>query len=176
MTQALTLTDLAARLDRIEQRDAVRALVDEYFERCDMLGPDSDLAALGKLFTEDAIWRGAGHRYAGSFGEHRGRAAIIAFLGRYASPRFFKSNVHLLTSEHLIVDGHAATGSWQMLQMPSFVDESAWLLVAKIEVQLIYADGRWRIAAFTTRNLISKNIDGGWLSSSVIPVPSGEDH
>lgn len=176
MTQALSLGDLATRLDRIEQRDAVRAVVEEYFERCDVLGPDSDLAALGDLFTEDAIWRGAGSRYAESFGEHRGRAAIVAFLGRYASPRFFRSNVHLLTSEHLVVDDGTATGSWQMLQMPSFVDESAWLLVAKIEAQLVCADDRWRIAAFTTRNLISKNIEGGWLSGIPLPVPSGDDH
>jgi ketosteroid isomerase-like protein len=176
MTQPLSLADITARLDRLEQRDAVRAVVDEYFERCDLLGPNSDIVALGALFTQDAVWRGAGSRYAKSFGEHRGRAAIIAFLSRYASPRFFESNVHLLTSERLVVNAETATGTWQMLQMPSFVDGSAWLLVAKIEVQLTYADGGWRISAFTTRNLISKNIEGGWQASSILPVPSGEDH
>ena len=176
MRQALSLSDLATRLDRIEQQGAVRAVVDEYFDRCDTLGPDSDLAALGDLFTADAIWRGAGNRYVESFGEHRGRAAIMTFLGRYASPRFFKSNVHLLTSEHLVVDQKGATGSWQMLQMPSFSDDSAWLLVAKIRVGLTFADGRWRIADFTTRSLVSKNIEGGWLSNIPLPVPSGENH
>jgi SnoaL-like domain len=176
MTQALPLSELVSRLDRIEQRDAVRAVVDEYFERCDMLGPDSDLVALGDLFTEDAIWRGAGSHYAESFGEHHGRSAIVAFLGRYASPRFFKSNVHLLTNEHVVVNDHRAIGSWHMLQLPSFVDESAWLLVAKIEAQLVCADDQWRIAMFTTRNLISKNIEGGWMSNIPLPVPSGDNH
>jgi len=170
------LDDLRSRVERLEQREAVSAVVDEYFSRCDALTPDSDLEALGSLFTRDAVWRGSGSRYGTSFGEHCGRAAIIRFLGGYASSQFFTANVHLLANESVTITGGDAKARWQMVQMPSFADGSAWLLVAAIEVELVRTNDRWLIARFTTRNLVSRKIEGGWSATEALPVPQGEIH
>lgn len=174
MSSERALQELRSRLDRLERRDTVRAVVDEYFSRCDDLRPDSDLEALGDLFAPDATWRGGGSRYGASFGEHVGRDAIVAFLGSYASPQFFRSNVHLLANEHVSIADDLAVGRWQMVQMPSFADGSDWLLVAAIEIQLIHRQARWLIASFSTRNLLSRRIGGGWSSTEALPVPQGD--
>jgi hypothetical protein len=176
MSAIVGTEDLQRRLDRLEQREAVGAVVDEYFSRCDSLSPESDLEALGGLFATDAVWRGSGSRYGASFGEHRGRDAIVAFLGKYASPPFFRSNVHLLANERITIADGTANGHWQMMQMPSFADGSAWLLVAAIEVELVRTEARWHISSFTTRNLVSRKIEGGWSSADALPVPQGDQH
>lgn len=176
MSSERVLEGLQRRLDHLEDREAVGAVMDEYFARCDALAPDSDLDALGHLFTIDAVWRGGGSRYGASFGEHCGRDAIVAFLGGYAASRFFAVNVHLLANERVTVADDTASGRWQMVQMPSFADGSAWLLVAAIEVELVRTNDRWLITGFTTRNLVSKKIEGGWSATEALPIPQGEIH
>lgn len=172
MTGSIDLAALTARLETLEAREGVRSTMMRYMELCDDLHPEADLAALGELFTKDAVWRGGGGKYRSTFGEHRGRDAIVAFLKDYADPPHFQSNAHFLSSEQIAVENGGVSGQWMMLQCPTFSNSESWLMAAKIEASFRYESGRWRIAKFQTTNIFSRAIADGWNSDAPVPKPA----
>jgi ketosteroid isomerase-like protein len=169
---AVSLLSLEQRLSALEAQGEIRRVISRYMELCDSLSPQTDLDELGALFASDAIWQGAGRQYASDFGGHIGRAAIVSFLANYCDPPHFASNVHLLTSENIAVDGDVAEASWIMLQLPQFADGQSFVLAARLSVTFQVSDGRWRIARFQTTNLINRPVDGSWQSGVPLPIPS----
>lgn len=167
------MTDaLNDRIAALEAEGAIRRLVARYMEICDALDADAPMAELGALFTKDATWQGAGAKYGATFGGHRGREAIVAFLNSYCEPApHFAANAHFLTSESIAVDGEAAEGSWVMLQTPTFAGGASFLMAARLNLTFKIEDGQWRIDRFATENLFSRPIDGGWNVDAPIPVP-----
>ena len=168
-------TDILRRLDALEAESAVRAVLARYVEICDDL-PAHDLARdLGPLFTEDAVWAGKGDRYGDAFGGHRGRKAILAFLEGYRRPAHFRSNVHFLTSESVDVDGDTASGTWVMLQTPTFHDGQSFALAARLHVEFRRENDAWAISRFATTNLLGRSVDGPWSAPTPIPTPAHQD-
>lgn len=172
MTGSADLDALTARLEALEAREGARSAIMRYMELCDDLHPEADLAALGELFTEDAVWRGGVGKYRSTFGEHRGRNAIVAFLTDYADPPHFQSNAHFLNSEQMSAGPDGVSGQWMMLQCPTFSNGESWLMAAKIEAGFRFEDGRWRIATFQTTNIFSRAIGDGWNSDAPVPKPA----
>ncbi|WP_068079356.1 nuclear transport factor 2 family protein, partial [Novosphingobium rosa] len=166
------LASLARRVARLEAEGAIRLVVATYFRLCDTLGPDTDWAAMEALFTRDAVWAGRG-RYARAFGRHEGRSAIMGMLRAYADPPHFVLNAHYLASEIITVHegpGSGASASWMMLQVSTYRDGRSDLRSAAISIEMAREDGVWRIAAFTTDNIFSRDV-GPWNDEAPISVP-----
>ncbi|GAA4217511.1 nuclear transport factor 2 family protein [Sagittula sp. NFXS13] len=166
------LAPILARLDRLEAESACRRCLSDYMDICDRLDGDTDLGALGALFTTDAVWGGAGDRYAKDFGSHKGRDAIVAWLGAFCTtPPHFAMNAHFLSSEAITHTNTGLTGRWLMLQTPTFHDGQSFLMAARLEIDFAHEDGAWRMDRFSTRNLYARPV-GDWNAPIQIPAPA----
>jgi hypothetical protein len=111
--------DLAARVRKLEDIEAIRALKGLYSKLADAKYtadhrrlPQDELDAVAErqaaVFTEDAVWDGGGQ-----FGVQRGRQAIYENLR--AGPWAFA--MHQFIPQVIEVDGDAATGVWSLWQV-----------------------------------------------------------
>lgn len=167
------IAKLQSQVHALEAESVIRRVVARYMEICDDLKPDTPMEELGSLFCKDAVWTGSGKKYSDAFGGHKGREAIVTFLQGYCEPTpHFAGNVHFLTSESLYVRGKRASGSWVMLQTPSFASGESFVLAARLNLNFAFEEGAWRISQFSTTNLFGRPIDGGWHSNAPIPTPS----
>ncbi len=165
--------DILARLDRLEAESACRKCLSDYMDICDRLDATTDLSALGACFTTDAIWGGAGDRYARDFGAHHGRQAIMDWMAGFCTtPPHFAMNAHFLSSEAIThgADG-AITGRWLMLQTPTFHDGQSFLMAARLEIDFRFEAGAWRMDRFSTRNLYARPV-GDWNQPVAVPQPA----
>jgi hypothetical protein len=164
------LSDLRSRIAILEAERAVRNLLARYMALCDE--PCAEHGFLGDLFTADAIWIGRGKPYEGKFGSNRGRENIVAFLGRYLGKgRHFVHNTHFLTSDSVTVDAGAAAarGQWTILQTSSYVSGGAEMLSARLSVDFVCEDGKWRISRFSTTRLFASPWNPGAESAEGAP-------
>lgn len=170
MSEQNEIAALRAELSYLYAKDAVRAVVMQYFRLCDTLGPDTSMDDLRNCFTRDALWEGRG-RYREAFGRHEGRDAIVAMLGSYAVPQpHFAMNAHFLSSETITVSGDTAVGLWTMLQTSTYRDGRSDLRSAALTIHCRIEDGRWRISHFITENIFSRDVDH-WSDTAPISVP-----
>tara|TARA_R110000868_G_C10972850_1_gene770889 strand:- start:3435 stop:3953 length:519 start_codon:yes stop_codon:yes gene_type:complete len=170
MSEQNEIAALRAELSHLYAKDAVRAVVMQYFRLCDTLGPDTSMDDLRNCFTRDALWEGRG-RYRKAFGRHEGRDAIVAMLGSYAVPQpHFAMNAHFLSSETITVSGDTAVGLWTMLQTSTYRDGRSDLRSAALTIHCRVEDGRWRISHFITENIFSRDVDH-WSDTAPISVP-----
>jgi hypothetical protein len=159
MTEA-DLSELRARLERLEAESAIRGVVADYMRLCDRLDETTSMEELGALFTREATWAGRGARCAEAFGAHRGRGEIVAMLDSYRTPSpHFALNVHHIGSEKIVVEGETASGAWVMLQTSSYTRGGSDLKAARLHIGFAREDGRWRISRFETENLFSRPVD-----------------
>lgn len=162
---------LRVRLEALEAEHEIRRVMMHYMALCDRLDAATPMDTLGELFAVDAIWTGKGARYASAFGEHQGRAAIVAMLDRYRGPTpHFTMNAHFLGSETIAVEGERGAGSWMMLQTSTYADGRCDLRAARLEVLFVIEQGRWRISRFETENVFSRSVSR-WDEPAAIPVP-----
>jgi len=173
----LPWTELAERLARLEGESAMRRCLSDYMEICDRLDETTDLAALGALFTENAIWEGRGSRYAKDFGRRHGRSEIVSWLASYCgTPPHFRSNAHFLASEAIaFLPEERAQGRWMMLQTPEFHDGQSFLMTACLTIDFAVEAGRWRMAHFRTTNLYARRVSH-WNEAVDLPVPTKLQH
>lgn len=150
---------LLQRLATLEGESAVRRLMARYMDLCDVPRAAIHLGQLAQLFTEDAIWEGLGTQTAKTFGQHRGREAVAAFVGGYLPPSdHFKLNLHYLTSESIVVDGSGAQGQWIMQQISTYADGRNELFGTRLNIDFRYVDGVWLIAHFRTQRLFNTGL------------------
>jgi hypothetical protein len=166
------ISHLTVRLEALEAHEAIRGVIADYVHMCDSLDQFTPMNELGELFTQNAIWVGAGAKYSTAFGDQRGRAAILAMLHTYRSPPHFHFNAHFLTSEKIVVDGRSAHGRWLMLQTSTYATGTSDLRAAKLSVDFERDTERWRISRFATENLFSRAVNH-WSDSIPISVPAG---
>jgi hypothetical protein len=168
------IADILARLTRLEAEAACRKCLSDYMDMCDRLDAGTDLTALGELFTTNAVWGGAGDRYAKDFGAHHGRAAIVNWLAGFCTtPPHFQMNAHFLSSEAIShnADG-TVSGRWLMLQTPTFHDGQSFVMAARLEIDFQSEEGAWRMHRFSTRNLYARPVSD-WNAPTQIPAPAG---
>lgn len=148
---------LLQRLATLEGESAVRRLMARYMDLCDVPRALTHVSDLARLFTEDAIWEGIGSQTAQTFGQHRGRDAVAAFVGGYLPPsEHFRLNLHYLTSESIVVDAHQAHGQWIMQQISTYADGRSELFGTRLNIDFRCVDGTWLIAHFRTQRLFNK--------------------
>ena len=147
---------LLQRLATLEGESAVRRLMARYMDLCDVPRAPTRVSDLAELFCIDAIWEGIGSQTAQTFGQHRGREAIAAFVAGYLPPSdHFQLNLHYLTSESIVVDGEGAQGQWIMQQISTYADGRNELFGTRLNIDFRCLDGTWQIAHFRTRRLLN---------------------
>lgn len=127
---------LEQRLQRLEDREEIRALILEYGRALDT----RDFAAFSSLFAEhDGEW-------IGGLGAVKGRAAIRELMettigsGPPTSPNF-----HLFTNGHIDVDGDRASAvtKWVFV-MQGEGERPEWVYLGHYDDTFIRENGRWR--------------------------------
>lgn len=140
---------------------AARVTLTQYVALCDVPRVRQPVD-FEDLFTQDAIWEGVGPRYAAKFGAHHGRPTIVAALTRMLDEEQpFTFNVHALTTEHFLLDADGLSGSWLMFQATTDRAGHSHMALARLGVRFRFEQARWRIARFTTCNLMSIETPGG---------------
>ena len=148
--------DLLQRVETLEGESQVRRLMARYMDLCDVPRAATNVRELADLFTVDAVWEGIGTSTAQTFGQHRGRDAVAAFVGSYLPPsEHFALNLHYLTSESIQVDGSAAAGQWIMQQISTYADQRSELFGTRLAIDFRRVDGTWLIAHFRTQRLFN---------------------
>ncbi|BCX67458.1 MULTISPECIES: nuclear transport factor 2 family protein [Pseudomonas] len=150
---------LLQRLATLEGESAVRRLMARYMDLCDVPRAPTHVSELAELFCVDAIWEGVGRETAQTFGQHRGREAVAAFVGGYLPPSdHFQLNLHYLTSESILVDGETAQGQWIMQQISTYADQRSELFGTRLNIDFRCVDGVWLIAHFRTQRLFNTEL------------------
>ncbi len=128
---------LAARVQRLEDIEEIRALLTDYGRLLDA----HDLAGYSRLFAGDGEW-------VGGFGSAKGPAAIEALMEKNlgVSPKGQPgSTYHLLTNFLIDVQGDAAT-AWSRwsFTVTSADNHPALLYGGHYDDTLVREDGHWR--------------------------------
>lgn len=135
------LARLAARLQRLEDVEAIKRLIVRYAQGADR---GNDVNVMLPLFTEDMVWDGDER-----FGVHAGKPAIREFLSQ--SGAFIGWTLHYMVSPDVVVapDGEIATAFWYLWEaanMPdqaSGRDEAFWIDGTYDGALVKQADGSW---------------------------------
>ncbi len=158
------LTDLEARLRRLEDIEALKQLKARYCAACDD-GYDAD--RLAELFTEDAVWDGGR-----TFGVANGREAIR---------RHFQGASRRLTiARHQVMnpiidigpDGDSATGHWLLFQPCTSADrngEQATWLAATYADTYSRVSGSWLISRTGIDVAFFTPYHQGWVDQRFLP-------
>ncbi|VVO68480.1 hypothetical protein PS850_01200 [Pseudomonas fluorescens] len=150
---------LLQRLETLEGESRVRRLMARYMDLCDVPRAVTHVSELAQLFSEEAIWEGVGSQTAQTFGQHRGRDAVAAFVAGYLPPsEHFRLNLHYLTSESIVVDGSTAQGQWIMQQICTYADRRSELFGTRLNIDFRCVDGVWLIAHFRTQRLFNTEL------------------
>jgi uncharacterized protein (TIGR02246 family) len=108
-----------ARLQRLEDKEAIRSLLIDYGRALDA----RDFEAYGRLFAKDGTWKGG----MGSATSPQNIAKMVADGFKRMSPSLYENSNHVMTSMDIEVDGDTGK-AW-----------SRWLWV------VVGADGRPRV-------------------------------
>ena len=164
------------RLNALESEQQVRRCMNRYMTLCDSLGEGFELQKLTDLFSENAVWRGVGSRYAKTFGEYQGRENISDMFKKYTTaPAHFAMNAHFLCNELIDVQGDEATGGWMLIQPSTFSDGKSQLSCARLTVGFVRQEGNWLIEAFCTENIFSRAMKESWDNPAALAVPTNAD-
>jgi uncharacterized protein (TIGR02246 family) len=128
---------LAARIQRLEDHQAIERLLLEYGRTLD----NRDFAAYARLFAQDGEWKGA-------LGSYRGPTAIQAAMERIFTdaaadiPR--GSNFHLMTNFIIDLQGDRATASSKFVFVKMDKSRPDATVAGRYEDILIREKGVWR--------------------------------
>ena len=129
---------LEARIQRLEDREAIRALFAEYGRTLD----NRDFTAFAQLFALDGEFVGGGGA------NTKGRDAVGALLGRVIPANYPDSkgkNFHLYFNESIEVNGNEASAvSKGGFVMASKTNQPELLLLATYLDQFVREEGRWK--------------------------------
>ena len=130
------MTDIEARLRRLEDADQIRRLTQEYRRHLDA----RDLDAYGRLFAEDGEWLGG-------TGYGQTPAGITAMLNERLPARSSDHPTawHLVTEPEIDLDGDRATGTvtWTWVGRGD-ADTPVMRLLGHYEDTYVRERGRWR--------------------------------
>ncbi len=154
------LAQLAARLQRLEDAQAIKRLIVRYAQGADR---GNDVDVMLPLFTEDAVWDG-GER----FGVHAGKPAIREFLSQ--SGAFIGWTLHYMVSPDVVVarDGQTATAFWYLWETANMPDrvsgraEAFWIGGTYDGEAVKLADGSWRFSRLALNLKLLSPYRKGW--------------
>ena len=135
---AADLESLDARLQALEDREEIRALLLAYGRALD----ERDFAAFAELFAEEE------GEWVGGLGAAKGREAIFALMDEsigHNAPRTGPPSFHVFSNEQIEVDGDraAATTKWIFVMQDADANP-LWVYLGHYDDTFIREDGRWR--------------------------------
>jgi hypothetical protein len=129
------LAELAARISRLEDIEAIKQLKAHYCEICD---DDHDPDRIVTIFTEDGIWEGRG------IGTARGHDELRALFESFRERISFSQ--HMVMNPRIQVDGDRAKGTWYFFGPFTFREgnQAKWQSTRYHE-DYVKVDGEWKI-------------------------------
>lgn len=135
-------TDLAQRVQALEDIESIRKLKALYCAACD---DDHNPQKLGELFAQDATWE------ASSVGRADGREAIQTLLGGIGTSGTIRNSAHNAINPVIEVDGDTATGHWRLIMLYTGIYPDGAIHFSRIIgwYKEAYAriDGRWQFTS-----------------------------
>jgi hypothetical protein len=169
------IAELSVEVRILRAESAARKLLGRYMFLCDAPLPAFEMSgrersgAIAELFTEDAVWEGAGAAHGAQFGRKVGPAAIAEhmaeFFGRRDPQLVF--NTHYLCTECLVATAEAAEGTWVQFQPWIHDDGTAVLRSSRLQVRFRDTPDGWRIAHYRTENLFIADLPQDWTKSVI---------
>jgi hypothetical protein len=153
-------SELAARVRRLEDIEALKQLKHRYAAFCDQ---DYDPDGLAPLFTENAIWDG------GMMGRYEGREAIRKFFSEAHTVVPFA--IHHVTNAIIDVEGDRATGRWYLWQPCTFspAGEALWMAGRYFD-EYRREDNVWRFEHVQIELRMLSPYDAGWARRRMMEV------
>lgn len=156
--------DLAARLQRLEDIEAIKWLIVRYAQGADE-GNNVDM--LLPLFAEDAVWD-AGER----FGRYEGKAAIREFL--LGSHSFIGWTLHYMVSPAIQIadDGRTARAFWYLWETANMPNsrtrepEALWI-GGTYDTTLAKENGQWKFKQVNLKIKLLSPYSEGWAKKPV---------
>ena len=156
--------DLAARVRRLEDIEAIRRLKARYCFACD---DGYDVETLVELFTEDAVWDG------GALGVAVGLEKIRRFFER--TPEVMPFAVHMVMNPRIEIDGDTATGAWYLFQAATYApDGTALWGSARYDEDYVRTDDGWKFKSLRLTSHFWTPFDQGWLERRSIFEPAAD--
>ncbi len=149
----MNLEELARRITRIEDLEAIKQLKARYCEICDD-NHNPDL--ITTLFTEDGIWEGRG------IGKAEGHAAIRELFTKFQTMMSYSQ--HMVMNPIIEVDGDRATGRWYFLGPFTFREgnQAKWQ-AARYREDYVKVNGEWKIRHLRVKGPgMSADYEKGW--------------
>ncbi len=135
------MTSADARLQRLEDIEAIRMLKARYCAACD---DSHNPATLGPLFAEDAVWEAKG------VGRADGRDAVKKLLGDIGRSGTIRNSAHHALNPIIEVDGDRASGHWRLIMLYTANRADGALQYRRIigwyREQYVRIDGCWLFA------------------------------
>ena len=131
----MDLEELAARITRIEDLEAIKQLKSLYCEICD---DDHNPDRITTIFTEDGIWEGPG------IGKAEGHVELRALFVRFQE--LISYSQHMTMDPRIEVDGDTATGVWTFFGPFTFRrnNKARWQ-ATRYNEDYVKVDGEWKI-------------------------------
>ena len=154
---------LLARLQVLEDREAIRELKARYCDICDD-GHDPDRIA--EIFAPDGVWESERH------GRFVGPEEIKAQFRRFGRDIAFSQ--HMVTNPVITVDGDTATGRWYFLSPMEFRGRPRWSFV-RYDERYVRLSGTWLYQHLHVSLRLDAPHVGGWsdaTASASAPAPA----
>ena len=149
----MDLNDLARRITRLEDLEAIKQLKARYCEICD---DDHNPERITGVFTDDGIWEGRG------IGRAEGHAAIRTLFARFRELMSFSQ--HMVMNPIIEIEGDRAHGTWYFFGPFTFRrDNQAKWQSTRYREEYVKLDGEWKIRRLTVAGPgMSADYETGW--------------
>lgn len=151
---SVTMEDLAARLQRLEDLEAIRQLKHRYAALCDdSYNPEG----LASLWVEDGVWdAGPG------FGRYEGPEAIKEFFAGISDAITWAAHLVLNEMIDLAEDGRSASATWWIIEPHTLEGTtSAWIVGRYID-DYVKVDGEWKFKSLKAEIHVQAPHLTGW--------------
>ncbi|WP_329139919.1 nuclear transport factor 2 family protein [Streptomyces sp. NBC_01476] len=160
------LSAVLARLDLLESREEINALMVSYMAATD--APEDKGAKVAALFTEDGRWQSVGpHGNPGWAAV--GRPALVTKFDRNVERMPFSA--HFVTNPAIEVSGDTARGRFMYFQACTYRGDQPLWIAGSYDNDFARADGRWLIAHMRVRNFFTTPFDQGWVAVPHLQTP-----
>lgn len=159
------------RLDLIESREEIEAVMAEYLYLADR---DPDAGKIAALFTAEAIWEPRGN-FALEQAPTHGQAAIRELFAGLGGTMSF--GAHFITNSVIEIEPGAtrAHGRWHTLELLTKENPTVEIFqVAWYENDFERVDRRWRISHIRFEDTLSFPFTEGWSKTRFVSLVSGE--
>ncbi len=147
--------DLEARVQALEDIEAIRKLKARYCSYCD---DKYDVEGLASLFTRDAVWDG------GTLGKAEGIEKIRKFFTNSKTAMTFAT--HMVMNPIIDVRGDEASGTWYLFQAATDgrEDRAIWGS-ARYEEEYVREEGEWKFKHLKLVSFFWTPFDAGWVKT-----------